>query len=163
MLTIMTLHTSPLIGGPNTALTYGDKNGIDWILEYRNADIPIEQEELPNYKYAEYYFETKNANTSQRVLEDTLIIPSHFGYNTNSTIGYSFAILPGLYFPDRQFYMITTEMMRLTQNAVPEDRRSLVKSFTDTDFIRLKNDPTVNLVYLSNKFEVWNIAIPSPK
>ena len=48
--------------------------------------------------------------------------------------------------------MITTEMMKLTPYAVSVERRSQLKSFTDTDFIRLKNDPTVNLVYSSNEF-----------
>jgi hypothetical protein len=155
MLTIMTLYYSPLNGSPNSALTYGDKNGFDWILEYLDAEMAIVKEELSNYKYSEYYFETKNTTNSRRVFEYTNIIPSHFGYNTYSTIGDSFA-----YLPDRQVYMITTEMMKLTPNAVPEDRRGQLKSFTDTDFIRLKNDPSLNLLYVSNKFEVWNIALP---
>jgi hypothetical protein len=155
MVTIMTLYSSPWIGQTSSALTYGDKNGIDWILEYRNAEIPIVKEERTNYKYAAYYFETTGAKNFQNLIEYSLIIPSHFGYNTNRTIGDSFA-----YLPDNEVYMFTTEMMRLTPNAASVDRRSLVKSFTETDFIRLKNDPTVNLVYLSNKFEVWNIAIP---
>ena len=153
ILTIMTLHTSPLIGGPNSALTYGDKNGIDWILEYRNAEIPIVQEDLPYDKYAEYYFETMNARP-QRVSTYSQNIPSHFGYTTNSTIGNSLT-----YLDHRQLNMITTERMRLTPYAVPADRRSFLKSFTEKDFDRLKNDPTVNLVYLSNKFNVWNIAV----
>jgi len=155
MLTIMTLYSSPWIGQTSSALTYGDKNGIDWILEYQNAKIPLVKEERTNDKYAEYYFETTGANSSQYLIQYSLIIPSHFGYTTNRTIGDSFA-----YLPDNEVYMFTTEMMRLTPNAASVDRRSLVKSFTDTDFIRLKNDPTVNLIYLSNKFEVWNIAIP---
>jgi len=155
MLTIMTLHSSPWMGAPNTAITYGDKNGIDWILEYHNAEIPVVKETESNYKYADYYFETTNTNNSHAVIEYTLIVPSHFGYNTNGTLGDSFA-----YLPDRHLYMMTTEMMRLTPNAVPEDRRSLLKSYTDTDFIRLINDPTVSLVYANNKFDVWNIALP---
>ncbi len=164
ILTIMTLHPSPWIGGTNPALTYGDKNGIDWILEYRNTGIPVVKEELPNNKYAEYYFETNSGNF-QNLSEYNLfknlnkytypIIPSHFGYATNRTMGDSFA-----YFPDKEVYMTTTELMKLAPNAVQEDRRSQVKSFTDTDFIRLQNDPTINLIYISNNFGVWNIAIP---
>ena len=155
MLTILTLYPSPWISGPNQALTYGDKNGIDWILEYRNAEIPIVREEGSIYKYSNYYYESTNARNCQNLIEYNLIIPSHFGYMTNRTIGDSFA-----YLPDKEVYMITTEMMKLTPDAVPVDRRNRVKSFTDADFIRLKNDPSVNLVYSSNEFGVWNIAIP---
>ena len=155
MLTIMSLHASPWVGAPNTAFTFGDKNGIDWIFEYQNAEIPVVKETESNYKYADYYFETTDTNNYHFVIEYTQIIPSHFGYNTNVTLGDSFA-----YLPDRHLNMMTTEMMRLTPNAVPEDRRSLLKSYTDTDFIRLINDPTVSLVYANNKFDVWNIALP---
>lgn len=152
----MTLYISPYTLGSNRALTYGDKDGINWILEYRNTNIPIVKEEETNVKYAQYYFETmKNTKNFQYLIEYNQIIPSHFGYDTNRTIGDSFA-----YLPDADVYMITTEMMRLTPYAVPIDRRSQIKSFNDKDFIYLNNDPTVNLIYLSNKFEVWNIAIP---
>ena len=61
MLTMLTLYSSPWISGPNTALTYGDKNGIDWILEYRNAKIPIVREDGSLYKYSNYYYESTNA------------------------------------------------------------------------------------------------------
>lgn len=70
------------------------------------------------------------------------------------TIGDSFA-----YLPDKNVYMITTELMKLTPYTVPVDRRNRVKSFTDSDFIRLKNDPSVNLVYSGHEFGVWNINI----
>jgi hypothetical protein len=155
MLTIMTLYSSPLNGLPNSALSYGDKNGIDWILEYQDAEIPLVKEELSNYKYSEYHFEITNATNSHRVIEYSEIIRSHFGYNTNRTLGDSFA-----YLPDSQLYMMTTELMRLTPYAVSVDRRYRLKSFTDSDFIRLKNDPSVNLLYSNNEFEVWKIAVP---
>jgi hypothetical protein len=161
--TILTLYPSPWTGGTNPSMTYGDKNGIDWILEYRNPEIPVVKEDLSNYNYAEYYFETKNITFSQneyRVFRNLNkyiepVIPTHFGYMTNRTIGDSFA-----YFPDKEVYMTTSEQMRLASEAVQEDRRSQVKSFSDTDFIRLKNDPTTNLLYVSNNFGVWNVAIP---
>lgn len=155
MLTIITLYSSPWISGPNQALTYGDKNGIDWILEYRNAEIPIVSQEGSIYKYSNYYYESTNARIDQNLIEYNMIIPSNFGYMTNRTIGDSFA-----YLPNNEVYMITTEMMKLTPFAAPVERRSRVKSFTDTDFVHLKNDPSVNLVYSSNEFNGWNIAIP---
>ena len=155
MLTIITLYSSPWTSGPNQALTYGDKNGIDWILEYRNGEIPIVSQEGSLNKYSDYYYESTKARVDQNLIEYNMIIPSDFGYMTNRTIGDSFA-----YLPNNRVYMITTEMMKLTPYAAPEERRSRVKSFTDTDFIRLKNDPSVNLVYSSNEFGVWNIALP---
>jgi hypothetical protein len=155
MLTIVSLYTSPWTSGPGQAFSYGDKNGIDWILEYRNEEIPIVSQEGSIYKYSNYYYASTNAGIDQNLMEYNMIIPSDFGYMTNRTIGDSFS-----YLPDHEVYMITTDMMKLTPYAAPADRRSRVKSFTDADFIRLKNDPSVNLVYSSNVFGVWNIAIP---
>jgi hypothetical protein len=163
MLSILALYDSPWIGAPNTALTSGDKSGNDWLLEYRNPEIPIVKEELSNYRYAKYYYfeKTKSENFPNLIGDErawasyTWIIPSHFGYNTNQTVGSSFA-----YFPDNRVYMITTELMKVTQNAVMVERRNLFKSFTDADITRLKNDPTVNSVYSGNDFIVWNIAVP---
>jgi len=155
MLTMLNMYPSPWIGGVNSALTYGDKNGNDWILEYRNAQTHIIKEELSNYKYSWYYFETSNTKNPQYVLEYNLIIPTHFGYNLNSTISDSFA-----YLPDKKAYMLTTERMKVSPYAVPIERRTLVKSFTDSDFIRLNGDPTVNLIYSGNEFGVWKIQGP---
>jgi len=164
MMTILTLHSSPWIGGTNSAFTYGDKNGVDWLLTYRTTEIPVVKEDLSNYKYAQYFYETTGSRNSHNVSEYTFyrnlnkyteVVPSHFGYTTNRTIGDSFA-----YLPDKELYMTTTELMRRTVDAVQEDRKSQVKSFTDAEFIRLKNDPTINLVYVSNTFGVWDIAIP---
>ena len=154
MLTMMTLYSSPWIGLPSTALTNGDKSGNDWILEYRNAAIPIVKEEQSNYKYASYYFETTRSKNSQNVREYTTIIPSHFGYNTNQTMGNSFT-----YLPDDKVYMITSVMLKLTPDAIPVDRREQIKKFTETDFNRLKNDPTVDLIYSGKEFGVWKIII----
>jgi hypothetical protein len=164
MMTILTLHASPWIGGTNSAFTYGDKNGVDWLLTYRNTEIPVVKEELSNLKYAQYFYEATDIRNSRNVSEYafyrnlnkyTEVIPSHFGYTVNRTIGESFA-----YIPEKEAYMTTTELMRRTVEAVQEDRRSQVKSFTDAEFIRLKNDPTINLVYVSNTYGVWTIAIP---
>jgi hypothetical protein len=164
MMTILTLHSSPWIGGTNSAFTHGDKNGVDWLLTYRTTEIPVVKEDLSNYKYAQYFYETTGSGNSHNVSEYTFyrnlnkyteIVPSHFGYTTNRTIGESFA-----YLPNKELYMTTTELMRRTVDAVQEDRKSQVKSFTDAEFIRLKNDPTINLVYVSNTFGVWDIVIP---
>jgi hypothetical protein len=164
MMTLLTLHPSPWIGGTNSAFTYGDKNGADWLLTYRSTEIPVAKEDFANFKYAQFYYETTGARDAQHTNEYTFyrnlnkytgIVPSHFGYATNRTIGDSFA-----YLPDKEMYMETTELMKRAVDAVQEDRRSQVKSFTDADFTRLKNDPTINRVYVSNDFGVWDIAIP---
>jgi hypothetical protein len=157
MLTMLALYSSPWISFPNTALTYGEKNGIDWILEYRNAEIPIVSE-TTMLKYTTYYYESTNARNDQNLIEYVQIIPSNFGYMTNRTIGNTFA-----YLPHKNIYMITPEMMKLTRYAVPVERRNRLRSFTDSDFISLKYDPSVNLVYLSKDIAVWNIAIPQSK
>jgi hypothetical protein len=144
------IYSSPWISVPNSGLTYGEKNGNDWILEYRNPEIPVVIEEYSIYPYSTYYYESTNARNDQNLIEYTLIIPSNFGYMTNRTTGDSFA-----YLPDTNVYIRTTEMMKLVPYAVSVDRRNQSKWFTESDFIRLKNDPSVNFVYSSNEFGVW--------
>jgi hypothetical protein len=157
MLTILAIYGSPWISVPNSALTYEDKNGIDWILEYQNAKIPIVSGAGPLWKYSIYYYDSTNASArnDQQLIEFKGIIPSNFGYMTNRTIGDSFA-----YLPDKNVHILTTEMMKMAPYAVSVDRRNRSKWYTDSDFIRLKNDPSANLVYSSNEFGVWNIAVP---
>jgi hypothetical protein len=153
MLTMLALYSSPWLSVPNSALTYGEKNGMDWILEYRNAKIPVIRDEGSMYKYKNYY-ESMNARNSKNLIEYA-DIPANFGYMTNRTLGDSFTDLR-----DKKVYIITTEKMKLAPYAVSVDRRNRSKWFTDSDFIRLKNDPSVNLVYSSNELGVWNVAIP---
>lgn len=154
MLSMLTLYSSPWISGTSTALTNGDKKGIDWILEYRNPDIPIVKNEESIRPYLNYYHGSTNARNFQKFIEYTNIIPSNFGYNKNTLISDSFA-----YLPDNEVYMITTELMKLTPYAIPVDRRDLLKSYTNSDFMHLMNDPSVNLLYSNNNFGVWNINI----
>jgi hypothetical protein len=153
MLTMLALYSSPWISVPNSALTYEEKNGMDWILEYRDARIPVVRDEGSMYKYKNYY-ESMNARNKKNLIEYGNI-PSNFGYMTNRTTGDSFADLPY-----KNVYMLTTEKMKLAPYAVSVDRRNRSKWFTDSDFIRLKNDPSVNLVYSGNEFGVWNVVIP---
>jgi hypothetical protein len=154
MLTMLSLHSGPWIGKANAALTYGDKNRIDWFLEYRNPDIRIVNEETSYPRYSEYYFETTNANRSQKLNEYTLSIPTHFGYDTNSTISDLFTSLS-----DNEVYMITSEMMNKMPYIFPPERRHLVREWNERDYIRLMNDPSVKLVYKSNESKVWIITI----
>ncbi len=154
MLTILALYSSPWTSLPNTALSYEDKSGNDWILDYQNAKIPVIKEESSNNGYAEYYFESRGYEDFPNLIDYTFIIPSGFGYPTNRTLGDSFA-----YLPYKKAYMMTTELMKQTPNALPADRRTRIKSFTDSDFDRLNNDPSVNLLYTNNDFGVWRVDI----
>ena len=155
MLSILAIYPSPWFSNPNSELTYGDKTGMDWILEYRNEKIPIASEDPDRiYPYSTYFYESASTRKFQELNEYLRIIPSNFGYDTNRTIGDSL-----IYLPDENVYIITTEMMKLAPYAVSVDRRNRIKSFEDSDFIRLKSDPSVNLVYTNSEFGVWNIDI----
>ena len=155
ILTIMTVYFSPWISLPNPALSNEDKNGFGWIFTYRNAELPIVSETGQMWKFSNYYYESTNRGNDQNLLEYPWRIPSNFGYMTNRTIRDSFA-----YLPEKNLYLITTESMKLAPYAVSADRRNRLKSFTDSDFIRLTYDPSVNLVYSSNQFGVLNLEIP---
>jgi hypothetical protein len=149
---MLNLYSSPWIGGTNSALTYGDKNGINWILEYRNAENLIARDEGSIIPYSKYYYESMTSRKFQNLKDYSPPMPSHFGYNTNSTIGDSFAYLPG-----RGVYMTTTEQMKLAPYSASVERRVIL--YAETDYIWLMNDPTAKLVYSSNEFEVWEVNI----
>jgi len=153
MLAVLAIYQSPWTSTPNSAMTYGDKNGIDWILEYRNAAVPIVRDESTMEKYKNYYYASTNARTDEKFVEYR-DIPSDFGYFTNRTMGTSFA-----YLRDKNVYLITTEKLRLAPLALPVDRRIRAKWYTDSDFIRLRNDPSVNTIYSNDGFGVWNVHI----
>jgi hypothetical protein len=152
---IFTIYLSPWSVGYNTALTYEEKNGVDWILEYRNSEIPIVREEDSMDAYSTYYYESTTASEFQNLIEYLRIIPSNFGYKTNRTIGSSFA-----YLHNNEVYMTTTAVMKLVPYAVPLERRYRIKEFSDSDFVRLGYDPTANLIYSNKEFGVWSVNIP---
>lgn len=152
MLCIFNVYSSPWKNSPNTALSYGEKNGINWILEYREDGTPLVREDAGMIKYSNYYYEALSSRDRINVQEYIGIIPSHFGYDTMNTVSETFA-----YLPEKKVYMITTEMMKMVPYAVPVERRPRLKQFWDADFNRLKNDPNINLIYSNNEIGVWNL------
>lgn len=153
ILTMLTIYSSPWVSGTNSALSNGDKKGIDWILEYQNEGIPIVKEDETMNPYKTYYESVNNKN-SRKLIEYPRSIPSNYGYNTSRTIANSFR-----YLPYNEVYMLTNELMKLKPLAVPVERRGLLKTFTDSDFVSLMNDQTVNLIYSGNEFSVWHINL----
>jgi len=135
------------------ALPYGDKNGIDWILDYRTAEIPILRDEGSMDKYKNYHYESMNIRNNTKLRENR-DVPSNFGYTMNRTLGDSFT-----YLRYKNIYLITTEKMKLAPYAVSPERRSRAKWYTDRDFIRLQTDPSVNRIYSGHEFGVWNIHV----
>jgi len=153
MLCIFNVYSSPWKSSANTALSHGEKNGINWILEYREDGTPLVREDW-TMRYSQYYYGVTSPRALTYLSEYAYIIPSNFGYNTNRTIGEAFA-----YLPDKKVYMVTTEMMKLLPFTVPVERRDRIKQFGDADFNRLKNDPNINLIYSNNGLEVWSAHI----
>ncbi|PWR71771.1 hypothetical protein ACKUB1_15865 [Methanospirillum stamsii] len=152
MLCFFNLYQSPWTNMPNTAFTYEDKYGNDWILEYSNRELPIIKDDSTISKYSSYYFESQNSRNSEKMNEYLMIIPSNFGYNQYRNLGDAFATLP-----EDKFYMSTTEMMKIAPYAAREERRGWLDWFTDTDFIRLLNDPTVNSIYSNDEYSLFMV------
>lgn len=154
MLCIFNVYSSPWKSSANTALSYGDKYGINWLLEYREEKIPIIREDSGMKKYSNYYYTAMSVRENTNILEYPGIIPSNFGYQTTKTISKTFA-----YLPYNKVYMVTTGMMKMLPNAVPRERRDRLKKFEDSDFIRLQNDPEAKLIYSNNGLGIWSIDI----
>jgi len=155
LLCILNLYSNPWIGTPNTAFSYKDKNGLDWILRYGYGKIPLAREDYTD-QYSNYYYGVMNSNNTIPLSEFILNgIPSNFGYTGNSTIGKAFTFLHN----KNSVYIETTKKMKLTPYAVPVERRDLIKQFKDEDFILLNNDPTANLIYSNSEVEIRVVTV----
>jgi len=155
MLCIFNLYSSPWKSEANTALSYGEKKGIDWLLEYREEGIPLTMNGLSIRTYPIFYFSNKkNFIYEMNIPYFTEVIPSHFGYDKNNTIEEIFKE-----YNYNNLYIITTRFMILLPEAVSPDRRDYIKHYTNADFIRLNSDTSVKLIYSNGELFIRNIDI----
>lgn len=142
------LYRSPWEGGPSMALSYEDKNGFDWISVYQNPQIPILNQEQSE-RYYMYHLGILNSSDKIHSTEFVGKIPDSFGYNTYMSIGKAFPEMPY-----EKIYIIITQIMKQTPYAASEELRDQKKHFDDPALFRLNNDPSADLVYSNNEFQV---------
>lgn len=149
-LSIFNVFPSPIISQSSWHMTFMEKEGLDWFMEYRDDDLPllIMENTVSFRKYGDYYNE-KHHNLKNKIISQRISL-SNLKYETNTTLAKTL--------DSGKFYFISTEMYRQNYLAAPEERRSQLKLvFTSEDTERFKKDSFVNFLYSNSEFESWSI------
>ncbi|WP_373838610.1 hypothetical protein [Methanospirillum sp.] len=155
LLQLFTIYDSPVRSVPSKHFSYSEKNGVDWLIQFKENYIPVLlfSNSLSYRKYElfdqEQHF--SRTHTTQTIEYFRNIIPSHFGFDTHTTLSKSIDI--------NDYYFIATERSRLNHYAVPDHRREQLPKITHADFERLHQDNSINLLYKNCEFEVWSSSI----
>ena len=150
ILSLLNIFTSPLISCPSWHMTYMEKDGLHWFLGERETNIPVLVMEYTYYhKFEDFYAEQTREQTNNRYnkINYQRLIPTHFGYNTNTSFGEILGF--------GEYYYISSELNRQYHLALPENRREMFVQVTINDFERLKQDESINLLYSNGEFESW--------
>jgi hypothetical protein len=144
LLSIISIFPSPYTMQPNREITDMDMAGMNWILDYRDADTGFVCINSPPTRYADAIM-GKTLST-QTMKWKYPIIPDHFGYDQNPSLGFSYT---------ENQYAALTKMDRIMYSTVWES----VGRFDDSDFVRLNADRNVNRIYDNGETEVYFITV----
>jgi hypothetical protein len=144
VLSIFGVFPSPYVHRPTPQITVMDIHGMGWSFDKTDRDIHYVEIMSPPYRFADAILgkgERAQRSDIQRYAEN---VPDHFNYLENSYFGES-------YLSDR--YLVLTEFDRILYSTVYKS----VGRFDEPDFIRLKNDPSVQYLYSNGECEVYYI------
>jgi hypothetical protein len=155
IISLFTVHPSPIASAPSQHMTFMEKEGLDFFMQYRDGvSLVVLYENVVGYhKYEMLYSERYEGgdDSAKRKSYYLSILPTHYGYRDYTTLsdmldseGYS-----------EEYYHLSTELNRQKHDAVPEERRELLTKYTHEDMERLKRDPSINLLYSNSEFEAW--------
>lgn len=159
ILSLGNVYASPRTSVVNRQVTRMEIIGSQWFELYKNPDIPLVINNPSGFglgpnsiirRYEDFIFGVDSFDI-ERTNVSMIRLPSHFGYNE---INYF-----GNLFNGSQRYIITLKYDRMAVLFFPENVRPLVYQFTDDDFLKLSNDPTINKIYSNDEFEIWLTSI----
>lgn len=133
---------SPNISQQNNALTYNEVNGMNWL---NNVKI-----DLPMGAPCAQLFRFDDLAGNQGTKYNSYNFPDHFGYSDNSESLKQ--ILPNEY---KNSYVILSTYDELLYQCIPAYTR--LARYTADDFIRFRNDYSVNKIYASKNIEIYNV------
>jgi len=146
---LLTIFSSPIISTSSHHMTYMERDGLDWFLSNRDNTIPVVLFEYSlSYRKYEMYFYNNIYPLSRHTYIDYLkIIPTQFGYQKYQNLAETL--------DHKEYYYISTELDRQRYLAAPEERRERIPKITSSDFNRVKQDDSINLLYNNGEFESW--------
>jgi hypothetical protein len=143
------VYSSPYTYEINRQFTYQGYEGTAWFVKNRELNIQVYSDAGFNFERMEHYMNgVSDGNT--RIKKELQGTPTHFGYLQNETVFQTFNYTVT--------YLVTTQTGRLAVNAFPKNIQPRVRQWTQQDFVKLNQDPTVNKIYLNNEVECWLIS-----
>ncbi len=147
-LSIFSVYQSPRTGGGSWQVSRMQIAGTEWFGNHQDRDIITTTMGINLRRFEDFNFGKRTPSTKKANL-DSEGIPSHFGYDGNSSIAETFN------FRDR--YLLTNELGRIARDAIPESIRYLAHQYTEEDFAKLGADSAVAQIYANGEFEVWRV------
>jgi len=149
-LSILLIFFSPWNYSQNDQLTYHDKSGYDWFLNYKN-DIPkiIETENTySHWLYEMYYLERSYGGKIEKYVDRyRQFLPLRTVYDEHNYLTETL--------PSGQYYYLSNEYslpQKFIDSKEPEEQPYIL-------FIRLKQDNSINLLYNNGEFQSWLIPV----
>jgi len=149
VLSIFNVYGSPWVINQNLQVGQMEITGTEWFSNHQNRDIIVAMRWPTEFERFEDFNFGVESRTFARAKLDPEPIPSHFGYNENSSIAETFD------FQDR--YLLTCQAARIFPMVIPENIRYKVPQYTEEDFARLSADPAVAKIYATGEFQVWRV------
>lgn len=141
---IFTVHFSPIVKVANHQVTKASQVGMEWLLEYKDAEEPVtySDEYIPRVPL----YRVGSGSQEPEVGTVPLYAPPHFGYDLWDSLAYSF---------DSDGYLVIGERTRAIYKELWPERGS----FTVGDFVKLSSDPAVAKLYNNGGMETWQVSV----
>lgn len=144
---VSNLYRSHYIGQPTLQVTQMEMHGWRWFFDHKDSEVKTTTLLTPSKRFADAILGTDRARGRKDVPREYTYeggVPDHFNYTHYSTLGESY---------ETNRYMVVSQWDRSLYTEV----WTLVGRFTNDDFARLEDDPTVHKLYSNGDVDVWRI------
>lgn len=150
VLSIFTLHLSPIVKQQNQQVTIGNIIGMTTFFETMDTSIGILEYGIAQTRYFEAIYGTRypKANVKYaREVEWSLRPTDHFGYDTSHDFGSNYN--------RKQYFVLTQDARNYYKNVYPEYPDKW--RFTDNDYKCLETDPSTIRIYSNGGLDTYMI------
>ncbi len=162
---VCTLSIFNVYGSPRTVIWNGQitRMGIDgsvWFLGHRNEAMEIVTDNVAVGRFDDFNFGAKGQPFAGT---DWIppIVSSHFGNDTTSSITDTLVTYTFWNTAGPSAYLLTSEFGRIEILYHEPSVRYSHPQYTQTDYVKLREDPKIAQIYSNNEFEVWYCILES--
>lgn len=154
IISIFNIYQSPLINVRNGQVTLMEVNGLEWLSKNKDENTYVQSHVGTFFKAYLVFAEVGRSTMSKeaiRKINSIYIetpIPTHFGYESNSSIVQTVNY--------RSEYLIMSKRGLVDYLNYPKEVWHLVRQYTAQDFIKLNLDIT-NKIYVGKDFNIYKI------